>query len=63
MALRTRNITFEGACFALRLMERGTLHLKRAKRLENRGLSNRGEMTYGGSDGLPSALVAREWQS
>ena len=32
-------------CFGLWLKERGILHLKRAKWLENRGRSNRGEMT------------------
>ena len=33
------------ASFALWLIEQGILHLKRAKRLENRGLSNRDEIT------------------
>ena len=32
-------------CFFLWLKERRVLHLKRAKRLENRGLSNGEEMT------------------
>ena len=33
------------ACFGLWLIQRGILHLKHAKWLENRGLRNRGEMT------------------
>ena len=44
-------------CFAVRLIERGTLHLKRTNLLENRGLSDRGEMTWGRSDWLPLKVI------
>ena len=48
MAWRTRNITFEAhlfVCLFFLVIERGILLLKRAKWLENRKLSNPGEMT------------------
>ena len=50
MAWRTRNITFEAhlfVCLFFLVIERGILHLKRAKWLENRKLRNPGEMTWG----------------
>ena len=50
MAWRTRNITFEAhlfVCLFFLVIERGILHLKRAKWLENKKLSNPGEMTWG----------------
>ena len=44
-------------CFAVRLIERGTLHLKRTNLRENRGLSDREEMTWGRSDWLPLKVI------
>ena len=48
MAYRTKNVTFEACLFcfmAYTFVERGTIYLERAKRLESRGVSNRGKMT------------------
>ena len=39
------------------LKERGILHLKRTNLLENRGLSDRGEMAWGRSDRLPLKVI------
>ena len=38
-------------------LERGLLYLVRAKSLENRGRRNRGEMTWGRNDRLPSGVL------
>ena len=59
LRLKERGILhLKPACFALRLIEQGILHLKRAKWLENRGLSNWGEMTGCRSGWLPLIVLS-----
>ena len=48
-------------CFAIWLIEREILHLKCAKWLEKRGLSNRGEMTWGRNDRKGCRYHTRKW--
>ena len=57
MAERTRNVTFEARLFCFTAYRTRTLHLKRTNFLENRGLRDRGEMTWRRSDRLPLKVI------
>ena len=58
MSYRTRNITVIWSALVLAYgLEQGLLSLERAKWLENRGRSNRGEMTWGRNERLLSGQV------